>query len=69
MLGSAVCQILLEGCLPVAAMGDDEETGPLLEAHSLVCATISSLLHTSPLLLKLLHFQVMYIFPLTCSAC
>lgn len=64
MWDSAVCQILLEGCLPVAALGDDKEPGPLLEARNLICATITTLLHTSPLLLKLLHFQVCRIFEL-----
>lgn len=54
---SAACQILLEACLPVPEMGDEIEPRPLLEARSLVCATISSLIHTTPLLLKLLHFQ------------
>ncbi|KAL2630415.1 hypothetical protein R1flu_015101 [Riccia fluitans] len=54
---SAVCQILLEGCLPNAELGDADLTGPLLEARSLVLASICSLIHRSPLLLKLLHFQ------------
>jgi integrator complex subunit 2 len=54
---SAACQILLEACLPVAELGDDTEPRPLLEARSLICATISSLIHTTSLLLKLLHFQ------------
>ncbi|KAL3688309.1 hypothetical protein R1sor_014618 [Riccia sorocarpa] len=54
---SAVCQILLEGCLPNSELGDAEQPGPLLEARRLVLATICSLIHRSPLLLKLLHFQ------------
>ncbi|KAG0609634.1 hypothetical protein M758_7G002500 [Ceratodon purpureus] len=54
---SAACQILLETCLPVTEMEDELDPRPLLEARSLICATISSLIHTTPLLLKLLHFQ------------
>ncbi|BBN08115.1 integrator complex subunit 2 [Marchantia polymorpha subsp. ruderalis] len=54
---SAICQILLEACLPNPDLGDEERPGPLFEARCLILATICSLIHRSPLLLKLLHFQ------------
>ena len=49
---------LPEACLPLTEMEDDAYPRPLLEAPALICATISSLVHTTPMLLKLLHFQV-----------
>lgn len=54
---SAVCQILLEACLENPSARDDVQPGPMLEARQLIYAFISSLLDTTPILLKLLHFQ------------
>ncbi|KAH9331334.1 hypothetical protein KI387_003442, partial [Taxus chinensis] len=54
---SAVCQILLEACLQNPLLGDDIQPGPMLEARQLICAFIASLLDTSPIVLKLLHFE------------
>lgn len=54
---SAVCQILLEACLPNVGFGDDVRPGPLLEARKVICGFLSSFLETNHLLLKLLHFQ------------
>lgn len=54
---SVACQILLEACLENPFARDDVRPGPMFEARQLICAFISSLLDTTPILLKLLHFQ------------
>lgn len=54
---SAVCQILLEVCIPNTNVGDKIRPGPLLEARVRICRFLSSLLQTNHLLLKLIHFQ------------
>lgn len=54
---SAVCQILLEACLPKSELDDERRPGPMLEARKLICATLCSMFNRSRLLLKLVHFQ------------
>ncbi|CAM6090427.1 unnamed protein product [Calypogeia fissa] len=54
---SAVCQILLEACLPKSELNDEKRPGPMLEARKLICATLCSMFSRSRLLLKLIHFQ------------
>lgn len=54
---SVMCQLLIEGCREDAALGDAEHPARLAEVRGQLMWLLQELLESSPLLLKLLHFQ------------